>query len=105
MAININNLSGNRPNQLDTNRSAEKGQPGLDKAEAKGSTAAQDSVMLTDEAQQLTRIQQNLLSDPANRSEKVEALKQAVADGSYKVDADQVAKKMGAFEGELNKVF
>ncbi|MGY5449776.1 flagellar biosynthesis anti-sigma factor FlgM [Agarivorans sp. MS3-6] len=104
MALNINNLGGNRPSQLDTNRVNDKTtKESTEQRSTAGSTAAQDSVMLTNEAQQLNRIQQNLLNESDSRNSKLESIKQAVADGSYQVDANRVAQKMGDFESEFNK--
>ncbi len=104
MALNINNLGGNRPSQLDANRVSDKGtKTSAEQGSNATSAVAQDSVMLTNEAQQLNRIQQNLLNDSDSRSSKLESIKQAVADGSYQVDANRVAQKMGDFESELNK--
>lgn len=59
-----------------------------------------EAVHLSPEAQQLQKITDNLREQPVVNSARVAELKQAIADGSYKVDADRVASKMLNFEAQ-----
>lgn len=108
MAININNnVGGGRATPLDTNRSQDKenGVSGRSGTQQSDSAVAQDAVVLTDQAKSLGRIEQGLKSGAPDNSEKIAALKQAINDGTYQVDAEQVAKKMGSFEGQMNALY
>ena len=107
MAININNLQGNQSNQINSSKNAGKLQTTDGKAASNVAAQAKppvpsDPVSLTDEAKQLGSIQKRLIDAPADNSEKIATLKQAVIGGSYKVDNQSLALKMGSFESQLN---
>jgi negative regulator of flagellin synthesis FlgM len=55
-------------------------------------------VELTDEARQLLRLEEKLAQFPAVDSQRVEAIRQAIADGSYRIDADLIAERLLATE-------
>ena len=57
-----------------------------------------DTVQLSPEAQRLQHAADKLNEQPAVDQERVEKLKQAIADGSYQVDSQRVASKLLAFE-------
>ena len=59
---------------------------------------ASDTVQLSPEAQRLQQAADKLADQPAVDQERVEKLKAAIADGSYKVDNQRVAAKLLAFE-------
>ncbi|MFD2671994.1 flagellar biosynthesis anti-sigma factor FlgM [Marinicrinis sediminis] len=52
---------------------------------------AKDSLQISEAAKELLQVRG---SEHANRSEKMEALKEAVQSGQYQVDAEKVAEKM-----------
>ncbi|AZC25058.1 MULTISPECIES: flagellar biosynthesis anti-sigma factor FlgM [Pseudomonas] len=57
-----------------------------------------ESVHLSNEAQQLQRITDKLRDQPVADKARVAELKQAIADGSYKVDSNRIASKLLNFE-------
>ncbi|QXH34444.1 flagellar biosynthesis anti-sigma factor FlgM [Pseudomonas muyukensis] len=66
----------------------------------KRASASGEAVHLSPEAQQLQKISDKLRDQPTVNSARVAELKQAIADGSYKVDADRVASKLLDFEAQ-----
>ncbi|NOQ81077.1 MAG: flagellar biosynthesis anti-sigma factor FlgM [Methylophaga sp.] len=64
-------------------------------------TTRTDTVSLTEAATQLQSVQQALVDAPVVNNERVEALRAAIADGSYKVDASELAQDMINFETAL----
>lgn len=96
MAMEINGLNTNQSN---TNK-ARSGQgvatpksPVSSEPAAAGKSGS-DTVQISAQAQSLNRIQSQVGKEaPVNR-EKVEALKAAISEGSYKPDAQSIAKRM-----------
>ena len=78
-----------------------------DKSQGEGSAASAstsqtgDHVTLTDSARSLQRIEQAVAQAPVVNTAKVAAVKQAVSDGTYKIDAGRVAGKILQFESGL----
>ncbi|HXC21246.1 MAG TPA: flagellar biosynthesis anti-sigma factor FlgM [Steroidobacteraceae bacterium] len=60
-----------------------------------------DHVTLTDSARALQKIEEAVAKAPVVNSQKVAAVKQAVASGTYKIDAPRVADKILQFERGL----
>lgn len=68
-----------------------------------GSTSAPaqnpvDKVSLSDT---LSQLEQSLSEVPVVDAAKVESIKQAIEDGSYQIDSQELARKMIDFEGDL----
>lgn len=102
MAMDINSLN----NQGGTNRAQQRGSTPVaaskPAAGASSSTQAssEDTVHISAEARLLAKAAEKLGTDtPVNR-EKVEALKTAISDGSYKPDAANIAARMMAADQE-----
>ncbi|MEP7702922.1 flagellar biosynthesis anti-sigma factor FlgM [Paraglaciecola sp. 25GB23A] len=63
-------------------------------------TVRQDSVSLTQSAQQLAQVQRKGTEAPVNQ-EKIEKLKKAIQLGQYNVNPEVLAKKIATLEAEL----
>lgn len=60
-----------------------------------------DTVRLTDAAQELSRLEAQVNSAPEVDSRRVEQVRLAVQNGTYKVDPDAIATKLLNFEAHL----
>ncbi len=103
MAINnVNNngipkqpLDNAKVNQQNQNQAAQQ------QAVAKSAVAPrQDSVSLTQSAQQLNQVQKRSNEAPVNQ-EKVDKLKKAIQNGEYRVNPEVLAQKIARMESEI----
>ncbi|MEW9797610.1 flagellar biosynthesis anti-sigma factor FlgM [Alteromonas sp. CYL-A6] len=103
MAINnVNNngipkqpLDNAKVNQQNHNQAAQQ------QAVAKSAVAPrQDSVSLTQSAQQLNQVQKRSNEAPVNQ-EKVDKLKKAIQNGEYRVNPEVLAQKIARMESEI----
>jgi negative regulator of flagellin synthesis FlgM len=76
---------------------------GGDRSQPVGAAPAADSLRLTGEAAGLQALQRELSGPPEVDLEKVNQVRAALADGSYKVDPQQIAERMLALESELSR--
>jgi negative regulator of flagellin synthesis FlgM len=75
---------------------------GGDTDSSKGSVSKPaDSVQLTDTAARLAELQSEVASADGVDLERVEAIRQQIAEGSYEVDADRIADALMTMEKEL----
>lgn len=87
-----------RPVTQNTTGNAPKPQQAAEKAPA--STA--ESVVLTEQAMQLQKAEGALEAATGIDMEKVAAVKAAIAEGQYHVDAERLADNIARFEAELD---
>ena len=60
-----------------------------------------DTVQLTDTAVRLAELQAEVATAEGLDLEKIEVIRQQIADGSYRIDADRIADALIAMEKEL----
>ena len=63
--------------------------------------AATDTVSLTDAAQRLRELEKSVASLPVVDTQRVDAVKKALADGTYRIKPERIADKMLGFENAL----
>ncbi len=61
---------------------------------APAARSTEDTVQITGDAMQLQSLDRSIGGEPSFDSARVEALRAAIAEGRYQVDADRVADKM-----------
>lgn len=74
---------------------------GGDRSQPVGAAPAADSLRLTGEAAGLQALQRELAGPADIDLARVNEVRAAIADGSYKVDAQEIAGRMLALESEL----
>ena len=98
----INNIKTSTQSGLNSARISEGGSRDGDKSQSVQAVSQKsDTVSLTSEATQLQSLQKTIEDTPVVNSERVEALRAAIADGSYTVDASELAQNIVDFETQL----
>jgi len=102
MAIDISKLNTGTTSQ--TRSGATKVSSEQSAQVATKSTPSQkgDSVVITAQAQQLQGAQAKMASLPEVDQKKVAEIKQAIAEGRYKIDPEKLAANIASFEAELS---
>ncbi|WP_413283975.1 flagellar biosynthesis anti-sigma factor FlgM [Vibrio sp. MA40-2] len=87
---------------LTTGRSATRSESGSSNTDSvKESRSSQDSVSLSQQGKAIGQLHQDMASQPSFDSAKVAAIKEAISNGSYRVDPEKLADNMMKFENEL----
>ncbi|MBM7036633.1 flagellar biosynthesis anti-sigma factor FlgM [Vibrio ulleungensis] len=68
------------------------------------STVRSDSVSVSDQGRAINQMQQQMAAEPTFDAAKVASIKEAIANGSYVVDAEQLATNILKFEQELTDI-
>lgn len=71
-------------------------------AETSNSVSSTDQVSLTHTAQTLRELAEIVAKESVVDTDKVNAIKQALADGTFEVDAERIAAKLAEMEKALN---
>ena len=69
--------------------------------DAERTAPATDTVTVTGEAARLQQLEQSITDSPAVDSKRVEALRQAIANGNYQPNAERIADKLAQLEKDL----
>ncbi|GHG69138.1 flagellar biosynthesis protein FlgM [Alishewanella longhuensis] len=102
MAININNLQNSTQVKADkTDQAVQRQQSVVQQNATSQASQKQDSVSITPQAQQFTKLQEKAANSSGIDQEKVDKIKQAIADGKYKINVEMLAKRIMQFEGDL----
>lgn len=105
MAINNINNGVQKP-QVDSQKLSQQqtqnqtAQSNTQNAQATASAPRQDSVSLTQSAQQLSQVQKKSNDAPVNQ-DKVDKLKKAIQNGEYKINPEVLAQKISRLEAEI----
>ncbi|MDP4944216.1 MAG: flagellar biosynthesis anti-sigma factor FlgM [Paraglaciecola sp.] len=102
MAININNLQNTPQVKTDKNdQLVQRQQTTVQQNAGSQAMQKQDSVSITPQAQQFSKLQEKASNSSGIDQEKVDKIKQAIAEGKYKINVEQLAKRIMQFEGDL----
>ncbi|EMR13743.1 anti-sigma-28 factor FlgM [Methylophaga lonarensis MPL] len=98
----INNIkSSGQPSLIATRNPNADNNRGMATSTTEQSNSNADKVSLTDTASQLQSLQRSVADLPQVDVQRVEALRAAIADGSYQVDSEKLARNMIDLEGQL----
>lgn len=105
MIDSTNNISKAGPyanERVRDSRAHEKAQASDDGSPASSQSTPVDTVELTSESQEMLRLMDTAKEQPALDQEKIERIKQAIADGKYPLDSQKTASNMLGLERLLS---
>lgn len=74
---------------------------GTERSKPVDAVGAADSVRLTGEAASLQALSRSLAAEPSMDAAKVQAVRNALEDGSYRINPREIATRLDALEREL----
>ncbi len=101
----VNEIKGSNNALLSALTSQQQADLARDHANAAGNKtqgAAEDSVSLTDQAEELRALEASIEKQPVVDTKRVESIRSAILDGTYAVDSKKTAEKMADFERLLD---
>jgi negative regulator of flagellin synthesis FlgM len=99
MVIDFRSVTGSTQVSSTARTSSSKAVGAVDDVKSvQGTSQAGESVQLSDVAQHMKKVTENLGTDAPVNASRIAELKQKIADGSYQVDSKRVASKMLSFE-------
>lgn len=100
--MTINSITGKTPT-IQTIKTAQKAEVDGTKETTVSSTEKNDSIAITAVAKEIHKAFESSSASSAIDFDRVSAVKKALADGSYSINAERVAKKLIQFEKLLPK--
>ncbi|MDX1755582.1 MAG: flagellar biosynthesis anti-sigma factor FlgM [Marinobacter sp.] len=97
MSVDFNGIGPgqvNTPKTTADKANAPKTQSPAEQAQSQAQAGRGENVKLSAQAKDLKQLEQRLSSYPETDDARIEQIKSALADGSYKVDAEKLAQKM-----------
>lgn len=107
MTIEINNLPPVNPGSAETGNSSgvKRGEQQAEGGASASRTASgPDQVSLTPTAQTLRNLEAQVADLPEVDQDRVQAIRDAIANGSYQIDADRVAARLMDMERALKDI-
>ena len=103
MAINVNTGVTTTPTIKSdkVEQNVQKQQLAQQQAQLNAPVLRQDSVSLTSTVQQFAKATDKAASSTGIDQQKVDRIKQEIAEGKYKVNVEQLARRIIQFEGDL----
>ncbi|WP_027671981.1 flagellar biosynthesis anti-sigma factor FlgM [Rheinheimera baltica] len=102
MAININNLQNTTQVKNDkVEQQLQRQQATVQQNASQGANQKQDSVSITPQAQQFSKLTENASNSNGIDQDKVDKIKQAISEGKYKINVEQLARRIVHFESEI----
>ena len=101
MSLDINGIS---PSKVHSPKDDSQLKQAVEQQPAKSETAKSsvtDTVSLSENAVLLGKVDNSSIAAPVVDAKRVEQVKQAISDGTFKVDAEKVADKLMKFESIL----
>ncbi|MCA0935684.1 flagellar biosynthesis anti-sigma factor FlgM [Vibrio alginolyticus] len=98
----IDNIRSGQMMTTNSRAPARKDSNATSAAESQKTPTQQDAVSLSQQGKAVSKLQKDMAASPAYDNAKVAAIKEAIANGSYKVDPEKLADSMIRFENELN---
>jgi negative regulator of flagellin synthesis FlgM len=102
MTIDTNSI-GSGQNQSIGITSKQKDAPSKGQQVDSGSPSPADRVTLTNDAEQLRRLDEAVSGTSGVDAQKVATIKTAIAEGKFEVDADKIATKLLELEQQLDR--
>ena len=98
MVIDTNNINSGSTSSSSRSRNTAPVAPAAPKTQAASAEAvvanSKDNVVLSPEAQNLTRLQTKISSLPDVNLDRVAAIKQAIAEGRFEINPERIAENM-----------
>ncbi|MBU1310437.1 flagellar biosynthesis anti-sigma factor FlgM [Rheinheimera muenzenbergensis] len=102
MAINVNNLQNTGQVKTDkVEQNQQRQQTTVQQNATQTANQKQDSVSITPQAQQFAKLTDKASNSSGVDQEKVDKIKQAIAEGKYKINVEQLARRIVQFESEI----
>jgi negative regulator of flagellin synthesis FlgM len=102
--MNIKGVTSLPVNELKTQENKQKHQLPVQSATKEATANPEkpgESLQLSNEAQDIRKLEQNLAKLPEVNQERVDEIKQAIANGEYEIDSRNVAEKLLGLEQDF----
>ncbi|RUO26404.1 flagellar biosynthesis anti-sigma factor FlgM [Aliidiomarina minuta] len=97
----INNVNSGLTNNQVTSKQMDQQQSRSTQSQPTVQAPRQDAVSLTPQAQQLSSLQARAENNSGVDEQKVERIKQALANGDYSINAERLAANIAHFEADM----